>query len=57
MRHLKIRMVPVFQSSDRNALLFYRGRVIIEGSKRAKLFSWAETAKKTIAVYRECLPF
>lgn len=32
-----------------------RSKLIIEGRKRAKLFSWAETAKKTIAVYRELL--
>ena len=31
-----------------------RSKLTVEGRKRAKLFSWAETAKRTMSVYSEC---
>ena len=32
-----------------------RDRLVAAGLERAKLFSWDETARRTIAVYREAL--
>ena len=45
---------PALADGIRRALAD-RERLVAAGLERARLFSWSETARRTVAVYREVL--